>query len=198
MAGKKQTKRRRMVHAVECVLLVGVLVAVGVLLRFGCTRYLRTAYPDGYRETVCAAAQEYDLPPSLVFAVIRTESNFHPDVVSTAGAVGLMQVTKDTLDWAMMRTGGDRSLTANDLTDPELNIHVGTAVLSLLGDMFEDEDTVLAAYNAGMGHVRGWLADERYSADGTSLKAIPFSETEQYVKRVRHAQKIYQKLYNLE
>lgn len=198
MTGEKRTKRRTIVHAVECVLLAGVLVAVGVLLRFGCTRYLRTAYPDDYREAVCAAAQEYDLPPSLVFAVIRTESNFRPDVVSTAGAVGLMQVTEDTLDWAMMRTGGDRSLTANDLIDPELNIRVGTAVLSLLGGMFEDEDAVLAAYNAGMGNVRGWLADERYSADGTSLKAIPFPETEQYVKRVRHAQKIYQKLYNLE
>lgn len=198
MTGEKRRRRRTAARMAECVLLAAVLAAVVVLLRFGCTRYLRTAYPDTYRETVCAAAQEYDLPPSLVLAVIRTESNFRPDVVSTAGAVGLMQVTEDTLDWAMMRTGGDRSLTANDLTDPELNIRVGTAVLSLLGEMFEDEDTVLAAYNAGMGNVRGWLADERYSADGVSLKNIPFSETEQYVKRVRHAQKIYQKLYNLE
>lgn len=190
------TKQRRMTVWHVLLLLVA-LAASAVLLRFGCDRYLRAAYPDTYRDTVLAAAEEYDLPPSLIFAVIHTESSFRPDAVSTAGAVGLMQVTEDTLDWAVMRTNGDTSLTVNDLTDPTVNIHTGACVLSLLSDMFQNGDTVLAAYNAGMGNVKEWLSDSRYSADGVTLDAIPFEETDRYVAKVRHAQNIYQKLYYL-
>lgn len=193
-----QKKNRRAARAAECLLLAVAVGLAGVLLRAGMTRYARAAYPDTYRDTVYEAAAAWDVAPSLVFAVIRTESGFRPEVVSTAGAVGLMQVTESTLDWAMMRTGGDRSLTAEDLRQPECNIAVGTCVLSLLMEMFENEDTVLAAYNAGMGNVREWLSDTRYSTDGVALYAIPFSETEQYVQRVRQAQEIYQKLYHME
>lgn len=190
------TKQRRTTVWHVLLLLAAVAVAV-VLLRFGCDRFLHAAYPDTYRETVLAAAEEYDLPPSLIFAVIHTESSFRPDAVSTAGAVGLMQVTEDTLDWAVMRTDGDTSLTVNDLTDPTVNIHTGACVLSLLSDMFENGDTVLAAYNAGMGNVKEWLSDSRYSADGVTLTAIPFQETDRYVAKVRHAQNMYQTLYDL-
>lgn len=192
------SNKRQLSAAAELLLLLFVLVGVVLLLRFGCVRYLRAAYPDTYRDTVLAAADEYDVSPSLIFAVIHTESGFRPDVVSTAGAVGLMQVTEDTLEWAVMRTRGDATLTANDLADPGVNIRTGTCVLMLLSEMFENGDTVLAAYNAGMGHVQEWLADSRYSSDGTTLTAIPFEETDRYVDKVRHAQKVYQRLYDLE
>lgn len=191
-------KRKPAAVAAEVLFWLLAVVAVALLLRWGVTHYLRAAYPDDYRETVLAAAEEYEVSPSLVFAVIHTESGFRPDAVSTASAVGLMQVTADTLDWAVMRTDGDKTLTADDLTDPAVNIQTGTCVLSLLADMFENGDTTLAAYNAGMGRVREWLADPRYSADGATLSAIPFDETAQYVKKVRRAQQMYQTLYDLE
>jgi soluble lytic murein transglycosylase len=70
-------------------------------------------------------------------------------------------------------------------------------VLHLLGEQFREQDTVLAAYNAGMGRVQTWLADTAYSTDGETLHTIPFKETRHYVTKVRLAQKIYQKLYGL-
>lgn len=190
-------RARRLGTAAELLLWLLAVAGMAVLLRLGCTRCARAAYPDTYRDTVCAAAQEYGVPPSLVFAVIYTESGFQPDAVSPAGAVGLMQVMEETLDWAVMRTGGD-SLTVNDLTDPQTNIRVGTCILSLLSQMFPEEDTALAAYNAGAGNVRAWLADSRCSADGETLAVIPLEETAAYVEKVRRAQEMYQKLYNLE
>jgi soluble lytic murein transglycosylase len=174
-------------------LLAIVLVVVG--LRVAVPHVLRVIYPDTYRGEVLAAAEEYDLPPSLIFAVIHTESGFDPAARSKAGAVGLMQITEPTLEWALMR-GGEESAVVS-LTDPTTNIYVGCWVLKLLGEQFENEDTVLAAYNGGMGHVRTWLADSRYSADGVTLHTIPFKETANYVKKVRFAQKMYQKLYDL-
>lgn len=190
MRNKKKRKARWLLWG------VGLCVAA-LVVRFGGEALLHTVYPDHYREDVLAAAERYELPPSLLFAVIHTESGFSPDACSHAGAIGLMQVTEPTLQWAMMRTGGDTALSGDALLDPALNIDVGARVLSLLFEMFSSEDTALAAYNAGMGNVREWLADSRYSDDGVTLKAIPFEETKNYVKKVRFAQKIYQKVYNL-
>ena len=64
--------------------------------------------------------------------------------------------------------------------------------------MFEDTDTVLAAYNAGAGRVQEWLADSTCSSDGKTLHTIPYAETEEYVRKVRKAQEMYRKLYEME
>ena len=177
-------------------LLVAVaLVIVG--LRVAIPHFLRAVYPDTYRAEVLAAAEQYDLPPSLIFGIIHTESGFDPAARSKAGALGLMQVTEPTMEWALMRSGVSAVPPVEQLTDPAFNIGIGSRVLVLLGEQFSNEDTVLAAYNGGMGNVREWLSDSRYSADGVTLHTIPFEETENYVKKVRFAQKMYQKLYDL-
>ena len=64
-----------------------------------------------------------------------------------------------------------------------------------LEDYYKDIETALAAYNAGMGNVSGWLKDEKYSSDGVTLKDIPFGETKRYVERVKKLQVIYEILY---
>lgn len=190
--------RRNKRRLLGCLGVLAAAVAVVVGLRFAIPHFLRAAYPDSYRDEVMAAAEKYDLPPSLIFAVIHTESGFDPAAVSPAGAVGLMQVTEPTMQWAMMRTGMDATPTADALSEAAFNIDIGSCVLWLLGDMFQNGDTVLAAYNGGMGNVREWLADSRYSADGVTLHTIPFEETANYVKKVRFAQKMYQKLYGVD
>jgi len=174
------------------------LAAATLLLRTAFRRYDRAAYPVAYEAEVRAAAEEFGLPPSLILGVIRTESHFRSEAVSSAGAVGLMQITEPTLEWVLMRQGAQGSLTLEDLKDPAVNVRTGCYVLLLLKELFEDEDTVLAAYNAGLGRVRGWLQDERYSADGVTLHTIPIAETAGYVEKVRTAQAMYQKLYGFE
>ncbi len=190
-------RRGRIRAAVEVVFLLLLLAGVALLLREGYRRYMKAAYPLKYTELVQTWADEYDIPQSLVYAVIRTESAFDPDAVSWADARGLMQLTADTLDWAKSKAGDKEELTAEDLFRPEINIRYGVYVLKLLGEQFKEEDTVLAAYNAGMGNVRKWLADPAYSDDGVVLKDIPFKETREYVGRVRDAQAMYQELYDL-
>lgn len=179
-------------------IVLSVLAGLTLLLKLGYRRYLQTAYPLTYGELVHTYAEEYALPPSLIFAVIRTESSFHPDAVSTANAMGLMQLTAGTFEWAQSRSPEDEKLPAGELFDPETNIRYGALVLSLLGEMFEDGDARLAAYNAGMGNVRRWLADSQYSDDGVTLARIPYEETREYIERVRSAQEMYQTLYQIE
>lgn len=70
-------------------------------------------------------------------------------------------------------------------------------MLYLLDQQFGDRDTALAAYNAGQGRVKGWLADSRYSDDGVTLREIPFPETAAYGRKIQQAQEMYQELYQI-
>ena len=154
--------------------------------------FLRKTYPQKYAESVEKYAAEYDVPESVVYAVIKTESGFTPDAVSLKGAIGLMQITPDTFDWLCSKTGDE----ANSLLlyEPDTNIRYGTYFLSLLHNEYKAWDTVYAAYNAGRGRVNSWLASEEYNNNGR-LKNIPYEETASYVKKVETAQSVYARLY---
>ena len=194
---KTDKKRFPALRLAEIALLLAILAAAGLLLRQGYRRYMETVYPMKYAAFVNRAAEEYDFEPSLLFAMIYTESGFDPEAVSVADAKGLMQLTDDTFAWAQQRAGIESPLPPDRLFDPETNIHYGAFVLYLLDQQFGDRDTALAAYNAGQGRVKGWLADSRYSDDGVTLREIPFPETAAYGRKIQQAQEMYQELYQI-
>ncbi len=191
------TGKRRLPVTLFTLLVLGILVVGGLALRYGYRRYFSAAYPLHYSRLVEETAAEFDVEPSLIYAVIHTESGFNPDALSIAEAKGLMQLTDDTYRWALSREGGNKEFEPQNLYDPATNIHYGVYVLTLLGEQFENADTVLAAYNAGQGRVKEWLSDPAYSDDGITLKDIPYRETNDYVRRVREAQTYYRRLYNI-
>ena len=180
-----------------------VSIAVGVILLCALALprlyrwFMQALYPTDYAEYVLAAAEDFDLPPSLLYAVIHTESHFQADAVSHADAKGLMQLTDDTFLWALERAGDKGKYTTQELFEPSVNIHYGAYVLSLFREQFEETATALAAYNAGQGRVAEWLKDPTYSADGRRLAHIPYKETREYVQKVQTAQTRYQQLYDI-
>ena len=122
-------------------------------------------HQPGHR-MVTAAALKNNLDPALVMAVIQVESGFRPDAVSSAGAVGLMQVMPSTAE----------ELGLPDVADPAVNLEAGCRYLASLLEMFGgDVELALAAYNAGPGAVRRW---------GT---IPPYRETQNYVIKVAAA-----------
>jgi len=191
----------RVIHAasprarrVRMFLLLLLVAAVAAALFAGTRLYLKAAYPLRYEDLVRRAAAAYDVPESLVYAVIRVESGFDPNAVSHADAQGLMQITDDTLIWSRYRLHLDTD--GLDLFDPATNIQTGTHVLSLLSEQYDSVETVLAAYNAGIGTVSRWLGDPELSPDGKTLTRIPYGETEQYVQKVLASKQIYEYLYS--
>ncbi len=147
-----------------------------------------------YKNQVHRYAEQYGLDPALVFAVIKTESNFDPQAQSHRDAYGLMQITESTLEWAMLREGKGASYSIEDLYDPEINIRYGCLILSIFTEEFQDQDTVLAAYNAGRGNVLKWLKDSRFSEDGIHIKNTPYQETNDYIKKVNKYHQQYKEM----
>lgn len=134
------------------------------------------AFPIRYLNHIKKYCREYSVEPSLVLAVIWTESKYNPNAMSSAGACGLMQLMPSTAKWL-----AGEEFDEQKLFDPEFNIKFGVIYLSYLEKSF-DGDYVLAAYNAGEGNVREWIYN-----DGE----IRFPETKDYVKKVRAVQKLY-------
>lgn len=154
---------------------------------------MKTLYPMKYTEYVEKYSEEYGVDPELVYAVIKTESSFNPDAVSYAAAEGLTQIIPETFDWLKMKLGEENKNLS--LFDPETSIKYGAYFLSWLIDEYENTDTAIAAYHAGVGNVNGWLEDESVSPDGKTLSEIPIPETAHYVKKVNKAFNIYNNLY---
>ena len=178
--------------------LIAVLaIGLGFLADFVITCFEKSAYPREYAEYVTVYAEKYGVPEELVYAVIRTESDFDSGAVSPVGAVGLMQLMPSTFEWLTDDMLFEH-LENGMLYDPETNIRYGTYCLSYLYDRYGNWETAIAAYNGGLGNVDKWLEDDRYAdADGEGgLKRIPFKETRQFVTRVTDAWEMYEKLYN--
>jgi soluble lytic murein transglycosylase len=147
--------------------------------------YERLRYPLRYEQIVVGHAENYELEPQLVAAVIYQESKFDANAVSDSGAVGLMQLLPETAQGIADRTGGT-GWHERDLLDPELNVRYGSWYLRHLLDKYGDEKLALAAYNAGQANVDRW----RDAGLG-----IQFAETRHYVERVQELKALYADAY---
>ena len=158
-------------------------------------RLLRVVFPFPHSDLVGARARELELDPYLLAAIVRQESAFQADVVSAAGAVGLMQVMPAT-GKELARKVGPRAFRQEFLTVPELNVHLGAAYLADLLRRYDgDIPLVLSAYNAGPTRANRW---RRLPQAGDPLRfteRIPFRETRDYVKNVTRNRVLYRWLY---
>ena len=117
--------------------------------------------------------------------MIEAESKFNPDAHSSAGAVGLMQLTPGTAKGIAQYTGGSR-FRLSDLTNPDINIRYGAWYLGHLFAKYGNERLALAAYNAGQDTVDRWQRKH---------VGIQFDETKDYVAKVERLKKIYRRAY---
>lgn len=154
----------------------------------------RYYFPIKYSNYIYEYSKQYELDPYFIAAIIKTESNYNPKAKSSKDAYGLMQVTSSTGTF-IAEALKIKNFNKEKLYDPEYNINIGCWYLSSLKKEFKNTNVVVAAYNGGRGNVRQWLNNPQYSADGETLKYIPFSETDRYVKKVNTYYNIYRWLY---
>ncbi|HEY0159546.1 MAG TPA: lytic transglycosylase domain-containing protein [Thermoanaerobaculia bacterium] len=136
-------------------------------------QYFRRNVP--YGAIIVREARRNNLPPELVAAMVHTESDFRPTLVSNKSAQGLMQIVPSTA----------RILGIRNPFDPEENIAAGTKYYRYLLDRFDNQTMALAAYNAGPGNV------SRFGG------VPPFGETRSYIAKVnRRTHRYRQRVHN--
>jgi soluble lytic murein transglycosylase len=173
--------------------IVGLLLVLGIGLSF--PRWITWIYPLPHQEIVFAVADEYEVDPYLVFAIIRAESNFETSARSPVGARGLMQIMPETAQW-IARQMGAKDFRTEQLHDPEVNIRMGCWYLRHLGNEFKGNTCLqVAAYNAGDSMVSQWLGDGVWDGQVQDLGRIPYAETRAYVKNVLNNYSVYRKIY---
>ncbi len=133
-----------------------------------------------FEPLIVRVAREEGADPALVKSVIATESAFDPNAVSSKGAVGLMQVLPETAMRYGLAADRKRSV-AQKLSEPLVNLRIGTRYLQDLRAMFKDLPLALAAYNSGENNVKRF-----------NNQIPPFPETVAYVKVVQQFFSFYE------
>jgi len=152
-------------------------------------------YPQPYDAEVLSAAKLTGLQPKLIYSVMRQESLYRRDAVSSAGARGLLQMLPETARRTAAKWKRPRPST-DDLFDPVVNVQLGAANLRMLVDRFGGQTLVaLAGYNAGPNAAARWLPTEAIDPD-VWVENIPYNETRGYVQRILWHQVVFSWLEN--
>jgi soluble lytic murein transglycosylase len=153
------------------------------------------AWPLPFQDAVrSATATRHGLPQELVYAVMREESGYRPEVLSVSGARGLLQLMPETAERVAHREDL-APVDADDLFLPDVNIAIGSAYLDELLMRFSGRaSAAIGSYNAGPHRVVRWL-EQTAGDDDEWVEDIPYDQTRSYVKRVLRSVHAYRVLY---
>jgi soluble lytic murein transglycosylase len=136
-----------------------------------------------FREQFTAAAREHSVDPALLFGIARQESRFAPDIVSSAGAVGLMQLMPPTARWVAKQLN-NADYRPSRIADVGVNTQFGAFYYKYWLDRLDRMPALAtAAYNAGPGRAQAWRSSAPLEG-AIWVESIPFNETRDYVKKV--------------
>ncbi|MCL6590972.1 MAG: lytic transglycosylase domain-containing protein [Firmicutes bacterium] len=148
-----------------------------------------------YKEYIANYCRQYQVNPTMISALVFTESRFDTGAQSHKGALGLMQIMPSTGGWVAEKLMW-RDFSPEDLLDPQTNLKAGIWYMAYLKKLFNhNEYLALASYNAGSRYVTKWIADGIWDGNVVKIEQIPFAETKKYVLKIIVVQKIYSYLY---
>lgn len=149
-------------------------------------------FPRHFHEYVKRYAQEFEVDPFLIWAIIHAESRFNPQAVSISDARGLMQFIPSTGRWIAEKLNIEFSP-----FNPAANIRMGAWYINHLLEVFDGNVAfAIAAYNGGQGNVRRWTGRGGFSDMDEFIEMIPRDETRTFVKRVLRNYNMYHWLYH--
>jgi hypothetical protein len=154
------------------------------------------AYPRPYWSQLKSFANQAGIDPYFALAIMREESHFDPQALSSSKAMGLMQLMPATAKF-VARKKKIKLKEKSEIFNPELNTRLGTLYLGSLADRFKSELIYTAgSYNAGPHNMQKWIKRWPGKSIDAFVEQIPFSETRKYVKRVYRSYRLYKQIYS--
>ena len=152
-------------------------------------------YLTPFRDQFVQAARDQGVDSAMLFGIARQESRFIPDIVSSAGAVGLMQLMPPTARWVAKQLNRADYRPAQ-ISEIETNTQFGAFYFRYWLDRLDKVPALAAAaYNAGPARAQAWRAGSTLEG-AVWVESIPFNETREYVKRVLANTMLYAHLLN--
>ena len=178
------------------IIIIAILIIV-VFLGIFKNKILKIIYPKTYKEIVSVYSEKYNVEENLVFALIKAESNFNSEAVSHRNAIGVMQIMEETAKDVANKNSIkiENENIKQELLKIDNNINIGTKYLSTLLEKYKNKEIAVAAYNAGIGTVDGWIQKGIIKSDGSDIENIPYKETNNYVRKILRNYKLYKELY---
>lgn len=153
-----------------------------------------SAYPQAFKNIVTHYSEAFGIEKEFIWGLMRAESRYRKDISSPVGARGLMQLMTHTAT-QVSRLLGDEVFRASQLTEPGVNVRLGTRYLQRLSKKFKGQLPLMAAgYNAGPHRVESWLTQFGHLEMDEFIEHIPFKETRKYVKKVTRNYGVYKAL----
>jgi soluble lytic murein transglycosylase len=141
-------------------------------------------YMTPYQVEFAAAARDQGIDEELLYAIARQESRFAPDIVSSAGAIGLMQLMPGTARWVAKQLART-DFKSTEITQVDLNTQFGAFYFRYWHDRLDRMPALAAAaYNAGPSRAQAWRPAFAPLEGAIWVETIPFNETRDYVKKV--------------
>jgi len=153
-------------------------------------------FPKAHWDLVRQVADANELDPFFILSLMRQESAFQAEVISTSNAIGLMQLLPGTAS-LVARSMKQKAPEVDELKEPDTNIPLGTRyIANLLTRFGQNKAHALAAYNAGPRKVKNWLKIRSQLSPLEFIESIPYNETRNYVKKILRNYAIYHALYS--
>jgi len=153
---------------------------------------LSLRFPLAYKNSIKNYAKNYQIKPELIYAIIRQESSFRGDAISSAGAMGLMQIMPNTAK-VISKSEKISYKIKPQLFVSDKNINIGTAYLQQLAKRFDKHPILMAAaYNAGPKQVNNWLKTHQPNDMDIWIETLPWLETRNYLKNIIAFYAVYQ------
>ncbi len=169
--------------------------SVNLLEKIDTPAALPYKYPQPYSDEVFRFSNKYGHDVLLVYSLIREESRYNKDAVSSSNARGLMQLISGTANDSA-REVGIQQYNFNKLFEPEVNVELGSFYLRKVLDRYNGEIPLgLASYNAGPNRVAEWVDTIGYYKFDEFIEKIPITETRNYVKRILRSYGAYNAIY---
>ena len=191
-------REKKLIKSLKRLIILAILIVVAVAIfdnfDYIKDKLLTKIYKLDYSEYVEKFSKEYDVDKYLIYAIIKAESNFDKEAVSNKGAKGLMQLMDSTAEEVASQI--NINIDEDDILDPKININLGTKYISILKQKYNNINLALTAYNAGSGNVDNWINEGTLKSDGSDIEKVPFTETNNYVRKILRDYKIYNTLYD--
>ena len=175
------------------IILIIIIIIFGINYNKIKNMTLKKIYKIEYSEYVEKYSEEYQVDKYLIYAIIKAESNFNEEAISSKGAKGLMQLMQTTAEEIAAKINIE--ITEENILNPDININLGTKYISILIQKYGNIGLSLSAYNAGSGNVDKWIANGTLKDDGSDIENVPYTETNNYVRKILRDYEIYKQLY---